>query len=185
MQKEFQDGCSIVGQHTFEIDDVPVGATPYLFRNGFLNPFFKNAPIPTVIEDEHLASIGHLQPETPEPRILLLVSARTPDRVDAKAARIWALRYCRDCFPFAGGVPPFKHDDGWVSVIPASLFEIVKALLQEGESKLVFFSREFLSRLMFSSTALSPGFTRYKQITLGAFARFFVLAATPHFQSFY
>src|SRR4051794_8786300 len=134
MQEEFQDGSSIVGQHTFEIDDVPIGVTPYLVRNGFLNAFFKDAPIPAVIEDEHLAAIGHLQPETPEPRILLLVGARRPNRVDAKTARIEALRYCRDCFAFAGGVPPFEHDYGRVFVIPASLFEIVKTLLQEGES---------------------------------------------------
>src|SRR4051794_21467572 len=36
----------------------------YPTSSPFLNPFFKDAPIPTVIEDEHLASIGHLQPET-------------------------------------------------------------------------------------------------------------------------
>src|SRR5437868_15355899 len=88
--------------------------------------------------------------------------------MDAKTARIEALRYGRDCFPFAGSVPPFKHDYGGVFVIPASLFEIVKTLLQEGESKFVFFSREFLFEVdVLQHGALIPGFTRSKQITPG------------------
>ena len=142
VQKELQDDGAVVGQHALELDDVAVGLAPRLLRDGALHALLQHATVPTVIENDHLAAVGDLQPEAPQPGPLLLVGAGSGDGVQLESARIEPLRQGGDGGALAGGVPAFEHDHGRHAVVPAGLFQIVQALLQRRQGESVILARE-------------------------------------------
>ena len=147
MQEELQDYGAIVGQHALEFDDVAKGLLPVFLRSGSLDPLFQHAAVPAVIEDDHLAAVGHFQPEAPQPRTLLLISSRRGDGVQLEAARIESLGERRDGRSLARSVPAFENDDGGYAVVPAGLLQVVQTQLQSRDAALVFFAGELLLQI--------------------------------------
>ncbi len=143
-RKELQDDRAVVGQHALEFDDVAVGLAPRLLGDGALDALLQHAAVPAVIEDDHLAAVGDLQPEAPQPGPLLLVGARRGDGIELEAARIEPLGQRADGRSLARGVPAFEDDHGGHMPGPSRPFRDRRGAPASREAALVLFPGELL-----------------------------------------
>jgi len=133
MKPEFDDRRPVVGEHPLEFGDVQVRLAPLLSRDEFLDAVVQDAAVPGMVENGHFAAVGNLEPEAPEPRVLLLVGAGRGDGVELEPAGVQPGGERGNGAALAGGFPAFEHDDRGLAVVPAGLFEVEEAALQGGQ----------------------------------------------------
>jgi len=85
VQPELDNHVAVVGQGVLKIHDVAVAFAPLLFRRHAFHPLDQHPAIPAPIKDGHLAIVGQLEPEAPQPGQALLKGARPLDRIELEA----------------------------------------------------------------------------------------------------
>jgi len=109
VEPELDQDRAAVGQLPLEVADVVHRRAP-LPGVGVLHALVQHAPVPGMVEDDHLAGARQNVPEAPHPRVVAIGLRGLADHLDLEAAGIEGLDQAVDHFALARRVPALEED---------------------------------------------------------------------------
>jgi len=110
MQEELDEGGTLLDEEAFEVTDLLVGPLPGGLWCEPFDPFDEDSPVPSSIEDRHLAPARDVRAESPQKVVRKLLRSRRRVLADSDVPWIEASDQTLDCASLAGCVPAFEQN---------------------------------------------------------------------------